>query len=101
MSKPRVTPHRPPRDTSTREAAELKREVERLKRQVARLRKQVEKLEPEPEDPETGTKVPKASAPTCPKCLSSELGQVSTPSGKIILSCRACKKWRSKPLDSL
>lgn len=93
MSNRRIVQHRQQRDTNTRESAELKKENEKLKRQVARLRKQVEKLDVPVE--ESPVETPK-DKPACPKCRSTNLGEISTPNGKTITSCRACKKWRSR-----
>jgi hypothetical protein len=95
MSKRRVTPHKPAREGNTRELADLRRENDRLKRQVARLRKQIDhEVKEEDREPESKPE----PRPCCPKCESTDLGEVTTPSGKKVLSCRGCKKWRSRPL---
>ena len=76
-------------------SADLKKEVDTLRRQLARLRRENERLRNEgtEESPDEDVEI----VPSCPKCGSDQLAQVTTPSGKKISSCRACKKWRSRP----
>ncbi len=95
MSNRRITQHREKRDASNRERAELKKQNQQLRRQVARLRKKVaaaaEEVQDLVEEPEA--QVP--PKPACPKCSSTELGEIKTPNGKVVMACRACKGWRS------
>lgn len=93
-------PQRGQNETEPRTAADLRQENRSLRRQLAKLRREnlrlqgiVEETSPDPEE--------SAETPTCPKCGSTELGQIKTPNGKVVTSCRACKKWRSKARDSL
>ena len=84
------------RSGEPRDGGDLKKENEALKRQVARLRKQVERLDETPDDEEP-VLVEEAPKPKCPKCKSVDLGEIETPAGKTVTSCKSCKKWRSKP----
>jgi len=97
MSNRRVQ-HKPPRDTSTQDLAELKRELRNTKRQLARANREIARLqgtvEEKVEEEEEKTTVVTAMA--CPKCSSTDLGELSTPTGKTVYSCRSCRKWRSR-----
>lgn len=93
--------HRPPRETEARTAAELRAECRSLRRQLSKLRRENERLqgiveEVSPEHDETTGSV----VEVCPKCGSPDLGKIKTPNGKVVTSCRSCKKWRSKASDS-
>jgi cell division septum initiation protein DivIVA len=79
------------------EESELKRENKRLQRQVARLRKELEQAGIEDSDPDAEPVKAAPEPEKCPKCYSTELGEIETPSGKKVTSCRSCKKYRSKP----
>lgn len=74
---------------------DLKKEVKTLKRQLARANREIARLQGtvEDEDEETTTKT---EAPKCPKCGSTDLGQLDTPGGKRFVACKACKKWRAR-----
>lgn len=95
MSDRRVQ-HRQQRDTNTQEAADLKRENRNLRRQLARANREIERLQGIAEDKPVAEKPPVEVA-ACPKCKSTDLGEVVTPGGKTITSCKSCKKWRSRP----
>jgi predicted nucleic acid-binding Zn-ribbon protein len=82
----------------TRDGGDLKKEIKSLKRQLARANREIARLQGTVEEGEETT--PEASKPkqACPKCASTDLGEISTPSGKTVVACRACKKWRSRPV---
>jgi hypothetical protein len=86
------------RDTNTQDVAELKKEVRTLKRQLARANREVDRLQGLKEDGDEEEKAakPKQERTTCPKCGSSDLGELATPNGKKVTACKACKKWRSR-----
>lgn len=93
----RKTQHRSERDGATgRLVQELKSEIKSLKREVARLKKQLAKQEeaeliaqePEPETPLP----PEPPKPTCPSCGGTNLSSYTTPRGKRVYGCKACKK---------
>jgi hypothetical protein len=75
---------------------EMKKELKSLKRQLARANREIARLqgindvkEEEVEAVNTKTFV------VCPKCASSDIGEIVTPRNKKVLSCKSCKKWRS------
>lgn len=74
---------------------ELKKEVKFLKRQLARANREIARLQGTAEDGEETPGTQKQEAAACPKCASTNLGEISTPTGKVLVACRACKKWRS------
>jgi septal ring factor EnvC (AmiA/AmiB activator) len=74
---------------------ELKKENKSLKRQLARAEREIARLQGTIEEEVEESPAPERK-PTCPKCGSTNLGEVSTPSGKTVTACRACKKWRSR-----
>lgn len=78
----------------TRDGGELKKEIKTLKRQLARAQREIARLQGVAEDVEVSPDVIKK--PACPKCASTDLGEVTTPSGKTIRACRSCKQWRSR-----
>jgi hypothetical protein len=83
------------RDTNNQEVAELKKEVRTLKRQLARANREIARLQGTTEEKvEPEAKAPDPAVAVCPKCGSTSLGEIQTPSGKTVQSCRACKKWR-------
>ena len=101
------TQHRPNRElTKAQENSGLKQENRSLKRQVLRLRKSIENLgeaeriatqdaegidiEQIQED-QPGT----AGGTCCPLCRSANIGTYKAPSGKVLVACKACKKWRT------
>ena len=74
----------------------LRTENSRLRRQVSRLKKQVDQ-EVALRDDEDQDPTPAEAAPDqrcCGKCGSYDLGSYTTPRGKVVVGCRACKKWR-------
>jgi hypothetical protein len=80
----------------TRDAGELKKEIKSLKRQLARAHREIARLQGvAAEDVEESPEADRPKA-VCPKCGSANLGEISTPNGKKITACRACKKWRSR-----
>lgn len=96
MSK-RKTQHRAARDTNNKENSELKKTIKELKRKVSRLEKQVEQGIPlqqdtEEEDAPTAAAVPAVpNGPVCKKCGDGDLRDFTTPSGKTVMFCGACK----------
>ncbi len=101
MSNRRQIQHREKRDTNTKEVGELRREIERLTRQIARLRRENDRLqglttEKEDSPAPSASKLP--NKPTCPKCGSTNLGQLNVPGGKKVTACRACKDWKTRPI---
>lgn len=95
----RVTQHRQQRDTNNQEIGELRREVERLTRQVARLRRENDRLQGfTTEDEEAAPPAKPAAKATCPKCGSTNLGQLGLPNGKRVTACKACREWKSRPV---
>jgi formylmethanofuran dehydrogenase subunit E len=94
MSNRRLVQHRQQRDTNTRDLADFKREVRTLKRQLSRANREVERLQGLEEEVEE--KPVKTNRATCPKCGSTNLGQLTTPNGKRVTACKACRKWRSR-----
>jgi hypothetical protein len=73
---------------------DLKKEVKTLKRQLARAHREISRLQGTVEEKEE--QVTTKTEATCPKCGSTNLGEISTPTGKKFVSCRDCKKWRSR-----
>jgi hypothetical protein len=85
------------RAASDLDASELKKENKALKRQLARANREIVRLQGVQEDAaEADEEQIYEVKPRCPKCLSANLGEIKTPTGKTITSCRACKKWRSR-----
>ena len=74
---------------------ELHKENQSLKRQLARAEREIARLQGTVEEEIEESPAPERK-PSCPKCGSTNLGEVTTPSGKSITACRACKKWRSR-----
>lgn len=95
MSNRRIIQHREKRDTSNRERAELKKENQQLRRQVARLRKKIIEAEEIREVASDEEEVVAPLKPICPRCASTDLGEIKTPNGKTVVSCRSCRGWRS------
>lgn len=85
--------HRPPRETISKEYAHLKQENKALKRKVAALRKQLDQnlSTVDVDEPDVVVETPVAKKPGCPKCGSADLMSLTTPRGKAIKFCRACK----------
>lgn len=95
--KRRRAQHRPPPETPAKTLADLRSENRSLRRQLARLRRENDRLASEAEDEEGEEQpAPEEMKEQCPKCGSFDLGAISTPNGKTVVSCRSCKKWRSK-----
>jgi hypothetical protein len=79
----------------TRDGGDLKKEIESLKRQLARANREIARLQGVTEDKNEVSPEPEVK-PLCPKCGSNDLGEIATPAGHKIVSCRACKKYRSR-----
>ena len=95
MSKQRVTPHRPVRETTTvKELAHSRREVNRLTREITRLRRELEKKGPPPEEETVpmaeATRATEKKVPACP-CGNTEFLYYDTPGGKSLQICKKCK----------
>lgn len=86
---------------SAQEIGELRRENERLIRQVARLRRENERLQglssEKDDDPVPTTTKAAGARASCPKCGSTNLGQLTIPGGKKVTACRGCREWKTKP----
>ncbi len=82
----------------TRDGGNLAKEIKSLKRQLAKANREIERLQGvvEEEIAENTDAAEEPPKPSCPKCESTDLGQISTPNGKRILSCKSCRKWRSR-----
>lgn len=96
MSNHRVTQHKPPRESPSKESAELRRENKALKKQVTRMRRRIEELgvvpdvEPEPEPTlAEATGAPPVLVGGCDKCSGNDLAKVTLPIG-ILVVCRDC-----------
>lgn len=80
----------------TRDGGDLKKEIKTLKRQLAKANREIARLQGiEAGDDVEATPEPQKKA-VCPKCGSDDLGEIQTPNGKKVTSCRACRKWRSR-----
>jgi hypothetical protein len=87
------TQHRTERETVRgREVAATRKENQQLKRQVARLQKQIAKLEAraEPESDQDEVRSPAEKPVTC-ICGACTWTSFTTPGGKVIRACKACK----------
>lgn len=93
------TPHRQEREDPKRERNNLRQQNRLLKRKVARLQKSVRELEGRDEDDtideELEQEPEQEQVETCPKCGSADLGNWTAPSGKVVIGCRSCKKFRA------
>lgn len=92
MKKPRNSNHRDKSDRKrAREMADTKSENGKLKRQVARLQREIERLEfvGNVEGVEEDEPV-KAKQKSCQACGKDKLKEMTTPGGKIIITCLEC-----------
>lgn len=72
---------------------DLRREVQTLRRALARANREIARLQGVQEAPgEAEAAPPVQAAAKCPHCASANLGDVTTPSGKTIRSCKSCRK---------
>ena len=92
------TQNRQQRETNRREAVELKSEIRNLKKQNNRLKKQLNLLSDAEiaaaDEMEATDTMSEPVQRECPKCESTDIGTWTTPTGKVLLGCRKCKKWR-------
>jgi chromosome segregation ATPase len=97
MSVHKKTKNQARREANNRKLQELKKELRRAKRAINELRKNLNEADVPDAEEDVRPKEKKEDKAQCPKCKSSELLSFITPSGKTVLSCSSCKKWRSTP----
>lgn len=105
MTKPRVAPHRPHKESAIATEKEdlrginrsLKKENKRLRKEVAALRKQPNKttasLDVDKDDVEPmESEVDHPPSERCPTCEGANIFVFETPAGTLVRFCRACKE---------
>ncbi len=93
MRQPKRTQHKPTREErKNQEVQELKSEIKLLRKQVARLRKEANKPEiVKYEDVSSEYTLPN-DLPKCKFCDSTNIRAITTPSGSLFTTCKACGK---------